>query len=113
MERHKPATGVFLFSGQPTIVFVTVCSEKREPWIANEEVHQLLVETWQGCTAWLVGYYLLMPDHAHFFCAPRDTEIPLKRWMSYWKRQFTFKAKSPKWKWQSLHWDPRLRRAES
>jgi putative transposase len=28
---------------------------------------------WQNeATAWYVGHYLIMPDHLHFFCAPRD-----------------------------------------
>jgi REP element-mobilizing transposase RayT len=37
----------------------------------------------------LVGYYLLMPDHLHLFAAPHNLNIPLNRWMTYWKRLFT------------------------
>jgi REP element-mobilizing transposase RayT len=100
-------------------------------------VCDLLVEAWMEADAWLVGHYQVMPDHVHFFAAPHKLDIPLNRWMSYWKRLFTQKARrlsesahqriSDKemrdltdsirnpvnWKWQSLHWDTRLRRSES
>lgn len=149
--RRKPASGVHIYSGEPTIVFVTACSEKRVPWIAQPVVHELLKKVWTQASAWLVGNYQFMPDHLHLFAAPRDLKIPFNRWMSYWKRLFTQEAvkltrqengavvetqgrgssgrgssgASPSrgaedivrnpmlWRWQSLHWDTRLRRSES
>ena len=127
--RRKPASGVFISSAVPTIVFVTVCSEKRVPWIAQEPVHELLKQAWLEADAWLVGYYQLMPDHVHLFTSPHNPEIPLDRWMKHWKRLFTLKAQqlnigrasvltSPiqnpaNWKWQSSHWDTRLPRSEN
>jgi putative transposase len=111
--RHKPASGVHIDLGQPTIVFVTVDAEHRAAWIAQPNVHQLLLEVWREAQAWLVGYYLLMPDHLHLFAAPHNLDIPLNRWMTYWKRLFTQKAANAQWRWQSLHWDTRLRRSES
>jgi REP element-mobilizing transposase RayT len=111
--RHKPASGVHIDLGQPTIVFVTVDAEHRAAWIAQPNVHQLLLEVWREAQAWLVGYYLLMPDHLPLFAAPHNLDIPLNRWMTYWKRLFTQKAANAQWRWQSLHWDTRLRRSES
>ena len=111
--RHKPASGVHLYPGQPTIVFVTVTAEHRQTWVAQASVHELLVSAWRDANTWLVGYYLLMPDHVHLFVAPHDIDVPLNRWMSYWKRLFTQRAASPAWTWQPLHWDTRLRRTES
>ncbi len=111
--RRKPAEGVHIRLGEPTIVFVTVCTDKRVLWLAQPEVHKLLLETWSEAQAWLVGYYLLMPDHLHLFCAPRDLDISLNRWMRYWKRVFTQKARHADWQWQSRHWDTRLRRSEN
>jgi len=125
--RRKPASGVHISFGEPTIVFVTVCSEKRVPWVAQPLVHDLLKRAWTEADAWLVGYYQLMPDHIHFFAAPHNLDIPFNRWMAYWKRRFTQKAQlagrasvpaSPiqnpaNWRWQSLHWDTRLRRSEN
>jgi REP element-mobilizing transposase RayT len=49
----------------------------------------------------------------HFFCAPRDEAVPLKRWLAYWKRLFTLATDNPEWEWQSNAWDTRLRRSEN
>jgi putative transposase len=94
--RRKPAAGIHIDLGQPTIVFVTVCTENRVPWVAQPEAHKLLVDTWNEARTWLVGYYLLMPDHVHLFCVPVDVAIPLNRWISYWKRLFTQNARKIK-----------------
>jgi putative transposase len=60
-----------------------------------------------------VGNYLLMPDHLHLFCSPRNPDIPLNRWVSYWKRLFTLSAPNSNWQWQTNHWDTRLRRSDN
>jgi putative transposase len=39
-------------------------------------------------TAWLVSDYLLMPDHLHLFCGPRDFKFTIERWMAFWKDRF-------------------------
>lgn len=122
--RHKPAKGVRIGIGEPTIVCVTVCSENRVPWIAQPQSHKLLVESWNEARAWLIGYYPLMPDHLHMFCAPNDLNVTFDTWMRYWKRLFTQKAQelsrqgerdgnSISWRFQSGHWDTRLRRSEN
>jgi putative transposase len=110
--RRKPAAGVRMALHQPTIVFVTVCAERRGTWVAQRAVQETLLKAWSEAQAWLIGYYLLMPDHIHFFCVPSDSAKPFGRWMSYWKRRFTLAASDPAWRWQPLHWDTRLRRAE-
>jgi hypothetical protein len=53
--RQHPAEGVFIFRGQATIVFLTVCTQKRETGLANPLVEQALVASWQLADAWLVG----------------------------------------------------------
>jgi len=111
--RRKPASGVLISLAEPTIVFVTVCSEKREPWVAQPRVHEFVRAAWSDAQAWLVGYYLLMPDHIHFFCAPHDTAFTLDTWIKYWKRRFSIRANCEQWKWQEHKWDRRLRRQES
>jgi putative transposase len=69
---------------------------------------------WQNeASAWVVGRYVIMPDHIHLFCAPGEPEIPLDRWVSYWKRLFSQRIRNRDFSWQSHHWDTRLRRAES
>jgi len=66
-----------------------------------------------GSDAWLAGDYLLMPDHLHIFCAPRDFRCTIETWSAYWKREFRLKHKRPDWKFQSRGWHHRLRDGES
>jgi putative transposase len=113
LNRRKPASGVLISRTGPTIVFVAVCTEGRVPWLVEKGAHELLMESWAEADAWVIGYYLLMPDHLHLFCAPRNLEIPLERWVRLWKRSFTLKAQNVNWKWQAHEWDTRLRRSES
>ncbi len=99
--------------GHPTIVFLTVHTENREPWLANELAHSSLREAWEKASAWIVGEYILMPDHLHLFCAPRGTACPIERWMQYWKVLFRKTHGRAEWRWQSRGWHHRLRRDEN
>jgi putative transposase len=119
-QRQNPASGVRVNLGQSNIILLTVTTDRRDPWLANETAHKLLHEAWSEATAWLVGDYLLMPDHLHCFCAPRDLHFTIETWISYWKREFTLKRKRltgtlapPEWKFQSRGWHHRLRDGES
>jgi putative transposase len=94
------------------MVLLTVATEKRRPWLANETAHRLLHETWSEARAWLVGDYLLMPDHVHCFCAPQDLSFTIETWIAYWKRVFSRKHQRPEWVFQSRGWHHRLREAE-
>jgi putative transposase len=110
--RRHPSTGVHIYSNQFAIVFLTVTTEGRSAWLANEIAHQFLQETWREATAWLVGDYLLMPDHLHLFCAPRDLDFTVERWVTYWKRLFRRKHQRADWSLQSHSWHHRLRAIE-
>jgi putative transposase len=119
-KRKNPASGVHVQLGQSNIVLLTINTEKREPWLANERAHQLLHQIWSEATAWLVGDYLLMPDHLHLFCAPRDLQFTIETWIAYWKREFALQHKRlagtlapPEWKFQSRGWHHRLRDDEN
>jgi REP-associated tyrosine transposase len=121
-QRQNPSAGVHVQLGQSSIVLLTITTEKRETWLANDRACQLLHQTWLEATAWLVGDYLLMPDHLHLFCAPRDLHFTIEAWISYWKREFALKHKRlalappeamPKWKFQSRGWHHRLRNGEN
>ena len=92
-QRRNPSPGVHIDLGRSNFVLLTVTTEKRDPWLANETVHRLLHETWSEAKAWLVGDYLLMPDHLHCFCAPYDLKFTIETWISYWKREFALKRK--------------------
>jgi REP element-mobilizing transposase RayT len=104
------------FIDRSTIVFLTVCTDKRKSILANSEVHDLILNAWRHAGSWMVGRYVIMPDHIHLFCAPARTDSPeLKRWIQYWKA-----ISSIKWPrqheqpvWQKSFWDTQLRRGYS
>jgi REP element-mobilizing transposase RayT len=114
-KRRRPASGVVETENGPTIVFDTVCVFGRIGWLANDEVHTLLVNVWQEAKAWLVGRYIIMPDHRHYFATPGMTPVPFENWVRYWKSQFTKRYKRDHGGeqrpagWQSNDWDTRMR----
>ena len=90
--RRTPAKGVHVSPGGPNWVFLTVCTDKRDRWLAQAPVQRALHSIWEhGATAWLVSDYLLMPDHLHLFCAPQDFKFTIERWMGFWKDRFAKK----------------------
>ena len=109
--RKTPAQGVKILLGQPTILLLTVCSRDRKPWMAQRAVQESLEEIWRKADAWLVGYYLLMPDHLHLFCAPRDLHFTVEQWLTFWKREFSRKHLNEDWEWQRNGFHHRLRDA--
>jgi putative transposase len=93
--RHTPAKGVHVSLGGPNWVFLTVCTEKRERWLAQTSVQRALHDIWEHtATACLVSDYLLMPDHLHLFCTPRDLKFTIERWMGFWKDRLAKKLNS-------------------
>jgi putative transposase len=108
----------FAGAGQPVIIFLTICTKERRPLLAFPTMHNHLREAWSDSSRWLVGRYMILPDHLHLFCSPlADCNIPLERWVAFWKN-----AVARKWKespentgplWQRQFWDQRLRADES
>jgi putative transposase len=104
---------VLIDGSRPTIVFLTVCTKGRIPWLATVENHDALRRTWERSEAWIVGRYVLLPDHLHLFAAPGRLEIELDKWVRYWKLRFSAARQVPAQQWQTDHWDKRLRSDES
>ena len=114
--RKHPTHGVEINADGPTIVFLTVCTKDRLKWLASEDVHDHLRTVWREATAWLVGRYVLMPDHLHLFAEPNESFVPYVKfdaWVRYWKSQFSKRHPDRECRWQTDHWDRRLRRDES
>ena len=111
--REHPAKGVYIFREQATIVFLTVCSLNRQPKLANSAMHDALVACWREADAWLVGFYLIMPDHVHLFCSPQNEDYTIERWITFWKRRVRhlIGADEPVFQAHSFH--HRLRRDEN
>jgi putative transposase len=109
---HQP---VYEPHNRAIIVFLTVCTKDRQRVLANEALHESVRTAWTCAAHWLVGRYVIMPDHVHLFCAPGILPAkPLSNWVRHWKtsvskaigaREGTF--------WQSDFWDTQLRRHES
>ncbi|MGI8604051.1 MAG: transposase [Verrucomicrobiales bacterium] len=62
--------------------------------------------------AWLVGDYLLMPDHLHLFCVPRqsvDQLTNIEAWIKFWKARATKKLELGGGIWQRGAFHHRLR----
>jgi REP-associated tyrosine transposase len=96
--RKTPAKGVHLSPDGPNIIWVTILSKNRRPWLTQNTIMEMLHELWLNkATAWLVSDYLLMPDHIHFFCAPYDLQVSIERWYAYWKDQLSKTHKQPEW----------------
>jgi REP element-mobilizing transposase RayT len=115
-QRNHPAHGVIYFSNKPTIVYVTVCTKDRRPWLATPDIHATLREVWTAADAWHVGRYVIMPDHFHLFAAPNEHFVPfveVDNWSKYCKSQFSKRHKNATHRWQTDHWDTRLRSDES
>jgi putative transposase len=111
--RRHPTHGVLEISNQPAIIFLTVCTENRKPWLASPEHHSLLRSIWTEATGWLTGRYVLMPEHLHLFAAPGTMDLPLENWVRFWKSQFRKRNSNKTCRFQTDHWDTRLRRTES
>ena len=88
-RRRTPAKGVCLSLAGPNWLFLTVCTDKRGRWLAQPAIQRALHDIWKNtATAWLVSDYLLMPDHLHLFCAPRELRFTVERWIAFWKDRF-------------------------
>ena len=115
-RRHPAHQMVFEQVNRSTIIFVTVCAKDRKPIFAKPIIHDLIVQSWHKAHLWIVGRYIIMPDHIHFFCTPTLHEYPaLKKWIQYWKalvsRKWPVLNEQPIW--QQDFWDTQLRTGDS
>jgi putative transposase len=101
---------------EPIIVFLTVCTKDRKQILDDRVIHQHLIDAWLEAKSWLVGRYVIMPDHVHLFCAPTDLHSkPLLQWVSFWKARSARHWPPPNDRpvWQRHFWDTQLRRHQS
>lgn len=110
---HFPPVDKF---NRSTILFVTICSKDRKKILASEHVHRVILDAWRNADGWAVGRYVIMPDHIHLFCAPRNIyPESLKLWARKWKalatKQWPNRTDYPIW--QTDFWDRQLRQTDS
>ena len=116
--RKRPACmGVFSTGNLSEIVFATVCTKNNKRILACADVHRVLISAWAAADHWLVGKYVIMPDHLHLFCSPGDPSraSDVKNWIRYWKRLATRSWPRPEERpiWQLDAWDTQLRKGDS
>ncbi|MCP5523697.1 MAG: hypothetical protein H7A46_19345 [Verrucomicrobiales bacterium] len=103
-------------ANQSIVIHVIQVVHRRQPLLARVEAARTILEAWQRADYWLVGRYVLMPDHLHLFCAPaRFPSTPLKQWMAFWRADATRKWPWPREKpiWQKDFFDRQLRHGEN
>lgn len=101
---------------RPVIVFVTACTHTRKPILCVQDAYQEILHAWRDADAWLVGRFVVMPDHIHLFCAPTKDGFPeLRKWVQYWKAlaSCSWPRMSEQPLWQKSFWDTQIRRGES
>ena len=97
----------------PVIVHVTFSVYPRRDILAAAAVHAALVAAWRESTAWVVGYYMIMPDHVHLFCAPGyPVGFSVRRWGGRWKRLAGLKLKVLQRAFETDCWDTQMRSAD-
>jgi REP element-mobilizing transposase RayT len=115
-RKQLPHLSPLKISNQTIIQFVSLKVARQRPLLTNPRIHQLLVESWRKADHWIIGRYVVMPDHVHFFCAPLKVPFtPLKRWMEFWRAEVTRHWPRPLEKpiWQKDFFDRQLRSGES
>jgi REP element-mobilizing transposase RayT len=109
---------VFIMDRAP-IYFVTACAHERLPCLTHESIAPCLVKELRRAadtTEWLIGLYVVMPDHVHLLCGPQHMDAAsLSRFMALWKGRTSLAAGRlghPRI-WQKGFFDHLLRQHES
>ena len=95
---------------------MTVCTKDRKPILANDTAHRILRQAWRDADHFLVGRYVMMPDHLHLFASPSSPDhSDVMRWIGYWKRLATqaWPHQNDFPLWQTRCWDTQLRAGAS
>jgi len=61
----------------------------------------------------MLGAYVIMPDHIHFFCSPTHEDCVIESWITFWKRGFRREIGPSAPRFQSDSFHHRLRGEES
>ena len=108
--RHPAHPPPIRRDNEPVIVLVTVCVEHRRPILANAKAIEVLLGAWRDAGDWVVGTYVVMPDHVHVFCAPTEfVPSAVQRWAGYWKRLVGDREQSLRHQFQPDCWDVQMR----
>ena len=99
---------------------LTTCVANRRRLLDRPQAGEILIAAWRSAPryhGWVIGRYVVMPDHVHFFARPNPEAKPLKDFMRDWKkwtaRKLTDKQLAAPPIWQPEFFDHVIRTAES
>jgi REP element-mobilizing transposase RayT len=102
------------------VYFLTICVTGRRKILDRAPVAEILVAAWRAAPSihgWVVGRYVIMPDHVHFFATPQPQAKSLGGLVGDWKkwtaRQITGRGLAVAPVWQAEFFDHLLRSADS
>ena len=110
VEKHGHLRRLSLITVPNAIYYVTTCCQCRRSVLDNTDAVAVLREEWESARerhGWLVGRYVVMPDHVHFFCMaqPSGAKRGLAQFVGQWK-QWTSKRLSREMSLQEPVWQP-------
>jgi putative transposase len=110
ISRKLPAKDAPGITFRPSVMFVTVCTKNRGRFLARDEVHRALRAAWSDGSHWVVGRYVIMPDHLHLFaCERNDRSCSVDQWSRWWKRRVCLLLECAENSfWQKGIWDTRI-----
>jgi putative transposase len=114
-RRHPQRQPVHESGNLTPIIFLTVCTKDRKKLLAHDLAHAALRSAWKLADAYLIGRYIILPDHLHLFCTPASLEAPeLANWVRFWKSRFSreYGTADQGKIWHASFWDTQLRRGE-
>jgi REP element-mobilizing transposase RayT len=114
-RRSLPHHPPYDLTNQSIITYVTVNVDKRRALLNRADAVETILNAWREADHCLVGRYIIMPDHLHFFCAPVVIDTLLKKWMEFWRFTATryWPRENEKPIWQKDFFDRQLRTGES
>lgn len=118
-RKHLRRLDRVLSRGAP-VFFITICVRDRRPLLIDPRVAEIVVAAFRGSRSdhgWMLGRYVVMPDHVHFFASPTGDEAKsLSSFVGFWKRGTAAAIRCshlPGFAWQAEFFDHLLRRNES
>ena len=102
------------------IYFLTLCTYHRQKILAEAHPANVLIESWHAAAevhGWVIGRYVIMLDHVHFFASPQPESKSLSAFIRDWKKWTTRKIHDAgivaPIVWQPEFFDHVLRSADS
>jgi len=119
-RKHLRRLDVLTEASRTPLFLVTCCVARRAPLLAREDAAAILREAWRDAASvhgWLVGRYVVMPDHVHFFATPGGEQAKnVSGFVGGWKQWTARRIREqglPRFRWQMEFFDHLVRSDQS